>query len=210
MKINIRENISFREMEKNDYPIIMRYIGEAKKHNWEYEKNSTKKRLEKVYLYSYLLKSNNSMVAVYRGQVIGIILVAKSKKQCCLPVNALKRSIILLLLRLTKEGRTNIKNCKKILEMGNKLLGEMNENGTNRILFLYTNSNYDRKYVETKLLDSVLSNIHGKVQIVVEQKSNNSFFEEYGFEKISEKIEMMEINNQRFRQKLALFQYSID
>ena len=135
------------------------------------------------------------MVAVHRGQVVGVVFAGNRNKKVIRPVISLKKQMILLMLRLSKEGRTNIQNLKQKLEMQKELIQEAGSGSEMEIFMLYVEEGFDKKIIGAKLLELVLLEDaikeKEKLQVIVEQKREVAYFEQCGFQKIAEKEEMM-------------------
>ena len=92
--------------------------------------------------------------------------------------------------------------------MQKELIQEAGSVSEREIFMMYVKDGFDKKTIGAKLLelalleDAVKEN--EKLQVIVEQKREIAYFEQCGFQKIAEKEEMMEINRQRFREKMCL------
>ena len=203
-----KNNITYRKIERKDKTVIYNFVENAYSSGWEHENESSKKRLTKLYYSSLMLMGKYGMVAVHRGQVVGVVFAGNRNKKVIRPVISLKKQMILLMLRLSKEGRTNIQNLKQKLEMQKELIQEAGSGSEMEIFMLYVEEGFDKKIIGAKLLELVLLEDaikeKEKLQVIVEQKREVAYFEQCGFQKIAEKEEMMEINRQRFREKLCL------
>lgn len=206
----VKRNITYKEFGKRDKTVILDFIEKAYVSGWEHENENSIKRLTKLYFYSLILMGKCRMVAVYRGQIVGVIFAGNRNRKNVMPVIALKKQLLLLKLRLSKEGRVNIQNLKQKLNMQEELLQEAGIVSCREIFMLYVKDGFDKNSIGAKLIELAQVEDTGKasvdLQVIAEQKREAAFFEKCGFHTVAEKEEMMEINRQRFREKMTLLQ----
>lgn len=204
-----KSNITYRKVGRKDKKVICGFIDRAYSSGWEHENEKSAKRLAHLYFRSLMLMGRYRMVAVHRDQIVGVIFAGNRNQKNIMPITALKKKVILLKLRLSKEGRANIRNLKQKLNMQKNLIQEAGTSSGREIFMLYVKDGFDAKNATgEKLMELVLAEdtdkASGGLQVLVEQKREVAYFEQCGFSKVAEKEEMMEINRQRFRGKMFL------
>lgn len=203
-----KSNITYRKIGRKDKKVICGFIDRVYASGWEHEKENSEKRLANLYFCSLMLMSRHRMVAVHRGQIVGVIFVGGRNQKNMMPITAVKRLVLLLELKLSKGGRANIRILKKKLNMQKELIQEAGTASCREIFMLHVKDGFDKNTTGAKLIELALAEDTDKaadnLQVIVEQKREVAYFEQCGFQKAAEKEEMMEINRQRFREKMFL------
>lgn len=201
----LKADIIYRKAVKEDYPAVIDFIRKSNQSIWECENDNTPKKLSKMLFYKYMVMKKSFWVAVYRNQVVGVILTGNEKKKRQFSRYGIKGFLALKKVRMTKEGRLNLKNMEKVTEMQKEVAAGQNIAEMTQILLFYVSKNFGRNGIGTGLLKHVLEEEEGGLIVYANQKSNNNFLEKHDFVKVSQTTQMMDINKQRFRQSVVLY-----
>ncbi len=175
----LKKGVTYRKAQKSDYSIIKEFIRQRDQSGWECENESTAKRLSRMFFYQYMIIRDVFLVAVYRDQVVGVIITGNEKNKKFAPLYRLKKWFTLLLLRMTKEGMANLKILSQIRDMRNEL--HENVGGEKDfILFFYVNKNYSRNGIGTGLLTHLQETEKNPFWVYADQRDNIAFMKSMG------------------------------
>lgn len=200
----LKKEVIYRKAQKSDFPVVREFIRQKNQGGWEYESKSTANRLSRMLFYQYMIARDVFLVAVYRNQVVGVILTGSEKRRKFAPLYRLKKGCVHMLLRMTKEGRTNLKILAQLRDMRKKLYVE-GKREDNFILFFYVAKNYSRNGIGTGLLEHLRETKKDSFLMYTEHRDNTAFIEKRGFVKMSDTVQMMEVNKRRFRETISLY-----
>lgn len=117
---------------------------------WECDSEGTGKRLARLLFYQYMLEKNTIFTATYRDEVVGVVLTAGKRRAA--PIYRVKKGYTFLRLKMTKEGRENLKFLDQIRNMQEKL--EQEAGGERYFLrVFYVKKKYRRNGAGTGLLN---------------------------------------------------------
>lgn len=205
--MNLKTGVVYRKVERDDYPAIIEIIKKNAQSMWEFENDKTAKQLSRIYFYEYMMIKDKFFVATYRNHIVGVIITGDEKSRRTFSLNQIKHLYVLLRIKMTKEGRTNLKNLKQIKEMNTELSNNLNLTDTNQILLFYVSKNYRKNGIGTKLLERIIKEETKELVAYTDQRDNFIFMEKHSFVKLCKTMRMMEVNNQRFRQTVTLYRY---
>lgn len=200
--MELKQEVVYRKAKKADYPAMIELIRQENQSRWECENESTEKHLGKILFYQYMMSCDTVIAATYRERVVGVIIAGKGKRAA--PLLRLKKSFHYLLLKIRKEGRNNLKILNQIGELKEKLIKDA-QKPQDAILFFYVHKNYRRNGIGTSLLNHLQEPERKELYVCADQKDNLLFMEKYGFAKMADAEEMMEVHRQRFRETVSLY-----
>ena len=109
-----KQEITYRELRKEDYPRIENILGET----WGFARRcrdqKVAKLLEKYYWASLLAQENFARTALINGRPVGIVLAKKEGKGGAKPGMRLRSLIYALRLLINQEGRENLKVFREL------------------------------------------------------------------------------------------------
>lgn len=149
-----------------------------------------------------MMSGDTVIVATYRKRVVGVIIAGKGKRAT--PLLQIKQNYNYLLLKMRKEGRNNLKILNQIGELKEKLMKDA-QKPQDAILFFYVHKNFRRNGIGTSLLNHLQGPERKEFYVCADQRDNLLFLEKYGFAKMADAEEMMEVHRQRFRETVSLY-----
>lgn len=202
-----KHEIVYRTAKKADYPAIIEFIRQKNLRGWEYENEKTGKRLSRMLFYRYMSCRTSLSVATCREQIVGVIITGNEGRRSLALLYRIKDAYALLRLKMTREGRANLKILRQLGEMKKELQDKADRKGE-FILFLYVHKKYLRKGIGSKLLAHLQGGEKETFYAYTDRRDNAGFLEKNGFVELAETERMMEIRRQRFRETVSLYRCS--
>lgn len=202
--MKLKHDVVYRAAQKKDFPAVIEFIRQKNLKGWECENEKIGKRLSRMLFCQYMSCRASFLVAVCREKVAGVIITGNGSRRRFAPLYKIKAACIFLRLKMTKEGRSNLKILKQMEEMREKLQDKENR-ADHFILFLYVHKNFLRNGIGTGLLDHLQEMEKKTFFVYADQSDNLGFMEKHGFVKLADTEQMMEIRRQRFREKISLY-----
>lgn len=203
--MGMKKEAVYRKAKREDFPAIVELIRQKNLRKWECEKEKTEKRLSRLLFYRYMSCMNTIFVAVCRDKIVGVIISGYENRKRFMPAYRIKTAYILLRLKMTKEGRANLRILRQLKETREKLQDKENR-ADHFIQFLYVHKNFLRNGIGTGLLNLLQETEKETFFVYADQSDNLGFMEKHGFVKLADTEQMMEIRRQRFREKISLYQ----
>ena len=131
-----KEDITYRDLEKEDYPRLERIIGET----WGFSRRCKDKKvaglLEKAYWASLLTQENFARVALINGKPVGVVLArreGKGKRNFAMNFRGL---FYMFRLAVNAEGRSNLKIFRELNQQNRRMFKEQGEKFDGELIYL--------------------------------------------------------------------------
>ena len=170
-----KQEITYRELRKEDYPRIENILGET----WGFARRcrdqKVAKLLEKYYWASLLAQENFARTALINGRPVGIVLAKKEGKGGAKPGMRLRSLIYALRLLINQEGRENLKVFRELNRQNREMFKKTGEKFDGELVYLNIMRNKRGRGMGTRLWEDAkdfIKNLAGKNGKIVEIKKS--------------------------------------
>ncbi|MCD8898709.1 GNAT family N-acetyltransferase [Staphylococcus gallinarum] len=206
------KQITYRKLEKDDYENVKNLINNAFEFN-QITNEKLKNHALTLYLHACLLNSSFSKVAVYKGEVIGVIL-GKSQKDRSKKFKLKERLIIhnelIKINIIKKENRELLNYFNAIDKVYNKLMAKRKRTFDGSIELFIVSAKYRGiglgKTLLKKIYDYFLSFDNKSIYLYTDTNCNYKFYDSQNFNCIGAK----DIRLSHRCNKDTIFLYKID
>ena len=205
--------IEIREYQKTDFKALESIIKET----WNYDKfcsSKTALKLAKVFLSSCLTNYTFSRVAVFDGNVVGIILANDIKNHNCSFSDRWLQVKSILSLYCSKEGRKVSDIFKNVSGIDKQLLQENKKVYPAELALFAVSSSCRGKGIGKILFQSALDYMKQanlkEFYLFTDTSCNFGFYEHQGMTRRIEKEHIFHIEGQKAVMKFFIYDYQLD
>ncbi len=131
-----KEEITYRDLVKEDYPRLERIIGET----WGFGRRCKDKKvaglLEKAYWASLLAQADFARVALINGRPVGVVLAKREGKGGKNFAMIFHGIFYKLRLAVNAEGRSNLKIFRELNQQNRRMFKEQGEKFDGELIYL--------------------------------------------------------------------------
>ena len=204
-------NITYRDLEKKDYPAVEKIIAESQCYDSICEKTSTARHLAKMYLKSCLAGGTFARVAVCRDRIIGVAIGTYEKDQKGHMRMSFGKELQKLRLRMSKEGRKALEQLQKADRIREAMEEACTVKFDGQVLLIAVTKAARGFGVEQELWNQLKGYFRAKsakiVSLFADNAHNNKPVNEEGFHRIDSGSLLMNPAGQRFRLELYFYEY---
>ena len=208
-----KEDITYRNLEKEDYPRLERIIGET----WGFSRRCKDKKvaglLEKAYWASLLTQENFARVALINGKPVGVVLArreGKGKRNFAMNFRGL---FYMFRLAVNAEGRSNLKIFRELNQQNRRMFKEQGEKFDGELIYLNIMRNKkgkglgNQRWEDTK---NYIKNSGGKnFFFFTDTTCDYKFYEKKGCRRIAASEKILDIGGQRKHLEMYLYKYDL-
>lgn len=208
-----KEDITYRDLEKEDYPRLERIIGET----WGFSRRCKDKKvaglLEKAYWASLLTQENFARVALINGKPVGVVLArreGKGKRNFAMNFRGL---FYMFRLAVNAEGRSNLKIFRELNQQNRRMFKEQGEKFDGELIYLNIMRNKKGKGLGNQLWEDTknhIKNSGGKnFFFFTDTTCDYKFYEKKGCRRIAASEKILDIGGQRKHLEMYLYKYDL-
>lgn len=208
-----KEDITYRDLEKEDYPRLERIIGET----WGFSRRCKDKKvaglLEKAYWASLLTQENFARVALINGKPVGVVLArreGKGKRNFAMNFRGL---FYMFRLAVNAEGRSNLKIFRELNQQNRRMFKEQGEKFDGELIYLNIMRNKKGKGLGNQLWEDAknyIKNSGGKnFFFFTDTTCDYKFYEKKGCRRIAASEKILDIGGQRKHLEMYLYKYDL-
>ena len=208
-----KEDITYRDLEKEDYPRLERIIGET----WGFSRRCKNKKvaglLEKAYWASLLTQENFARVALINGKPVGVVLArreGKGKRNFAMNFRGL---FYMFRLAVNAEGRSNLKIFRELNQQNRRMFKEQGEKFDSELIYLNIMRNKKGKGLGNQLWEDTknyIKNSGGKnFFFFTDTTCDYKFYEKKGCRRIAASEKILDIGGQRKHLEMYLYKYDL-
>lgn len=205
-------NVTYRDLEKKDYPYVEKIIRDT----WNYDnicqKPSTAKQMAKVYLRGCLTQNTFARVAVCRDRVVGIIIGECEKDRKMNPGAHISSFFNGLRLMLSGDGRKVGKQFRGFEKTDREMLESCKKKFDGEVVFFAVAKSVRGCGVGKELWGQLRGYFRAKgaerVYVFTDNTCNYKFYESQDFERLDCRELLISPGGQRFRLEMYLYEYN--
>lgn len=208
-----KEDITYRDLEKEDYPRLERIIGEI----WGVSRRCKDKKvaglLEKAYWASLLTQENFARVALINGKPVGVVLARREGKGKRNFAMNFRRLFYMFRLAVNAEGRSNLKIFRELNQQNRRMFKEQGEKFDGELIYLNIMRNKKGKGLGNQLWEDTknyIKNSGGKnFFFFTDTTCDYKFYEKKGCRRIAASEKILDIGGQRKHLEMYLYKYDL-
>ena len=208
-----KEDITYRDLEKEDYPRLERIIGET----WGFSRRCKDKKvaglLEKAYWASLLTQENFARVALINGKPVGVVLArreGKGKRNFAMNFRGL---FYMFRLAVNAEGRSNLKIFRELNQQNRRMFKEQGEKFDGELIYLNIKKKKKGKGLGNQLWEDTknyIKNSGGKnFFFFTDTTCDYKIYEKKGCRRIAASEKILDIGGQRKHLEMYLYKYDL-
>lgn len=208
-----KEDITYRDLEKEDYPRLERIIGET----WGFSRRCKDKKvaglLEKAYWASLLTQENFARVALINGKPVGVVLARREGKGKRNFAMNFRGFFYMFRLAVNAEGRSNLKIFRELNQQNRRMFKEQGEKFDGELIYLNIMRNKKGKGLGNQLWEDTknyIKNSGGKnFFFFTDTTCDYKFYEKKGCRRIAASEKILDIGGQRKHLEMYLYKYDL-
>ena len=208
-----KEDITYRDLEKEDYPRLERIIGETCGFSRRCKDKKVAGLLEKAYWASLLTQENFARVALINGKPVGVVLArreGKGKRNFAMNFRGL---FYMFRLAVNAEGRSNLKIFRELNQQNRRMFKEQGEKFDGELIYLNIMRNKKGKGLGNQLWEDTknyIKNSGGKnFFFFTDTTCDYKFYEKKGCRRIAASEKILDIGGQRKHLEMYLYKYDL-
>ena len=208
-----KEEITYRDLEKADYPRIERIIGET----WGFGRRCKDKKvaelLEKSYWASLLSQADFARTALINGRPVGVVLARREGRGGKKFAIFFRELIYKFRLAASGEGRSNLKIFRELNRQNRRMFKEQGEKFDGELIYLNILRRKKGKGMGTQLWEDAKAFIKengGKnFFFFTDTTCDYKFYEKKGCQRICASEKIVDINGQRKHLEMFIYKYEL-
>lgn len=208
-----KEEITYRDLVKEDYPRLERIIGET----WGFGRRCKDKKvaglLEKAYWASLLSQADFARAALINGRPVGVVLAKREGKGGKNFAMILRGIFYKLRLAVNAEGRGNLKIFRELNQQNRRMFKEQGEKFDGELIYLNIMRNKKGKGLGSQLWEDAknyIQNSGGKNFFFFKDTTcDYKFYEKKGCQRIAASEKILDMGGQRKHLEMYIYKYEM-
>ena len=208
-----KEEITYRDLEKEDYPRLEKIIGET----WGFGRRCKDKKvaglLEKAYWASLLAQADFARAALINGRPVGVVLARREGKGGKNFAMSFRGIFYKLRLAINAEGRSNLKIFRELNQQNHRMFKEQGEKFDGELIYLNIMRNKKGKGLGSQLWEDAknyIQNSGGKnFFFFTDTTCDYKFYEKKGCQRIAASEKILDIGGQRKHLEMDIYKYEM-
>lgn len=208
-----KEEITYRDLVKEDYPRLERIIGET----WGFGRRCKDKKvaglLEKAYWASLLAQADFARAALINGRPVGVVLARREGKGGKNFAMSFRGIFYKLRLAVNAEGRSNLKIFRELNQQNRRMFKEQGEKFDGELIYLNIMRNKKGKGLGSQLWEDAknyIQNSGGKnFFFFTDTTCDYKFYEKKGCQRIAASEKILDMGGQRKHLEMYIYKYEM-
>ena len=208
-----KEEITYRDLVKEDYPRLERIIGET----WGFGRRCKDKKvaglLEKAYWASLLSQADFARAALINGRPVGVVLAKREGKGGKNFAMIFRGIFYKLRLAVNAEDRSNLKIFRELNQQNRRMFKEQGEKFDGELIYLNIMRNKKGKGLGSQLWEDAknyIQNSGGKnFFFFTDTTCDYKFYEKKGCQRIAASEKILDMGGQRKHLEMYIYKYEM-
>ena len=208
-----KEEITYRDLVKEDYPRLERIIGET----WGFGRRCKDKKvaglLEKAYWASLLSQADFARAALINGRPVVVVLAKREGKGGKNFAMIFRGIFYKLRLAVNAEGRGNLKIFRELNQQNRRMFKEQGEKFDGELIYLNIMRNKKGKGLGSRLWEDAknyIQNSGGKnFFFFTDTTCDYKFYEKKGCQRIAASEKILDMGGQRKHLEMYIYKYEM-
>lgn len=208
-----KQEITYRELRKEDYRQMERILGDTWGFSRRCKDQKVVRLLEKSYWASLLTQENFARVALINGKPVGVVLArkeGKGRKNFTMNFRGLFYGIR---LGLSQEGRSNLKLFRELNRQNRQMFKEQGEKFDGELIYLNILRSKKGKGMGTQLWEDakafIKENGDKNFFFFTDTTCDYKFYEKKGCQRICASEKIVDISGQRKHLEMFIYKYEL-